>query len=253
MTRVFPFGEGHTEAVVFNILKSKFFPGQAIKEFAPVGGKNHFRSKIKSTVETEILPNRKINILVFRDIDGDERIDSVIASIHDIVTELLSRWQLRPGINQHQKYPNIYTWDQLPTDSAPGLRLVLHLANHSTANLALQLRNQTTDGYILAAGLDSIVLERFAQDSKVNSNAQTLNMLITQSIPERFVSPGITFDEDKDYLAAYLCATRFWVAKRTEDQARLVRIILDRAWEYNQQLFESLFTTWRVAIEEAIQ
>lgn len=253
MAQIFPFGEGQTDKVVFDFVKEKLFPDREFQIFAPVGGKNQFRSKIKQTVEAEIFSNRKTNILVFRDIDNGETMDSVSQSFSAIVKELLSQWNLQPDIHVHQQYPNIYICDQRPSVTTPGLRLLLHLANHSAVNLSQRLRNQTTDGYVLAAGLDSVVLERFAQDSKVNSNAETLNLLITQSIPGQFEAPGIVFDEDKDFLTAYLCATRFWVAKRTEDQARLVRIILERAWQHNQNQFKSLFATWQVAIDEAFK
>ncbi len=165
--------------------------------------------------------------------------------------DLLSDWSLQPDIKPHPQYPNIYVCAQPLSTTEPGLRLILHLANSSPLNLPANLRNDTTDGYILAAGLTDVVLERFA--IKVNSNAQDLRVLITSSIPQTIRQTHNAFDQDKDYLAAYLCATRFWAVHRTEDQARLVRIILDRIKKYDPDALQQIFAPWRAAIEEALK
>ncbi len=251
MPRIFTFGEGVTEKVVFDSVVSNLFPDHTLDELIAVGGKSQFAKRIRETVESELLPNKHVYMLVFRDIDVGETRESIIQSFQDFLSELLDTWDLTPVQRDHERYANIFIWDQPSSETAPGLRFVLHLADQSALNLSLHLRNHTTDSYVLAAGLEDAVLERFGRNAKVNCPPQDLSNLIIQNIPNQFNDPGITFDEGKDYLAAYLCASRFWVANRTEERARLVRVILDRAWKYNQKRYEDLFVSWRVAIEEA--
>lgn len=251
MTPVFPFGEGRTDRVVFDFLRRNLGHDPGFREFVPVGGKNNFRSTIEQVVQSEIIPDRDIGVLVFRDLDADESPEDVAQAFRDIAWELLSDWNLQPSIDAHPHYPNIYICIQPSSTSMPGLRLVLHVADNDALDLPVALPNHTTDGYVLAAGLADAVLERFA--GKVDSDAPTLYELITNTIPNTVAQANITFAEDKDYLSAYLCSTRFWVVHRTEAQMRLVRIILDRARKYDQASIDHVFDTWRAAIEEALQ
>ncbi len=73
MAIVFPFGEGSTDRIVFDFLQSEIFPGEDIRQFVPVNGKDNFRSRIQLTVRGEILPNNGISVLVFRDLDAGEQ------------------------------------------------------------------------------------------------------------------------------------------------------------------------------------
>jgi len=256
MAPVFPFGEGPTDRVVFEFLQEKFYPKEPEREFQPfnaVGGKGNFRPEISKAVESEVIPGRDVRILVFRDLDAGESPASVAQSFRDLVTNLLSAWKLQPEVQQSPEYSNIYICEQSSTQTTPGLRLVLHLADNAALDLPMALSNHTTDGYVLAAGLTDVVLGRFAGSPKVKSDAQTLYDLVTNSLPEVIKDACITFNEDKDYLAAYLCATRFWVVRRNEEQTLLVRVILDRAWKYDPDTVRRVFSTWLAAIEEAIR
>ncbi len=253
MALVFPFGEGRADGVVFDFLRRNFLPDQAFREFVPVNGKNNFRSRIEQTVQSEVLPNRNISVLVFRDLDAGESPQNIAQAFRDLAWTLLSDWNLRPDIHSHQQHPNVSVCAQPLSATTPGLRLVLHLADNGALNLPIGLLNHTTDGYVLAAGFADAVLERFAGRPQVNSSAQALHALITSSIPQTITQATIAFDQHKDYLAAYLCATRFWVVYRTEDQARLVRIILERAWKHDPNTVHQVFATWRAAIEEALR
>lgn len=251
MAVVFPFGEGSTDRLVFNFLKSKLFPDEPLRQFVAVNGKNNFRSQVQRTIEADILPNNTVTVIVFRDLDAGESGATVAKSFRDLVWSLLAEWNLQPDIQPHNLYPNLYQCTQSSSATTPGLRLDLHLANNSTLGLPVEILNQTTDGYLLAAGLTDGVLERFA--SKAQTNARALQLLVTAAIPGSIRQTDCFFDQDKDYLAAYLCATRFWVHHRTEDQARLVSIILERSWRYDQNTFQQLFASWRTAVEEALQ
>jgi len=253
MATIFPFGEGKTEKVVFRFLIEKQFQGYSFRNFVSVGGRDNFRSEIPKTVQIDLGAGRdEIRILTFRDLDAAEQVDDVVQSFQDIVQELLEPWRLRPSVQQIR--PNtIYKWEVSIAPGRSGLRLVLHIANHADPGLPVPLLNQTTDGYILRVGLTDQVLHRFARESKVGSTSDSLRTLITADIPGAIKQRGIAFDEDKDYLAAYLAATRFWVVKRTEEQARLVKIILERAWRYNQERFKQVFASWFAAIEEVVQ
>jgi len=253
MSLVFPFGEGQTERVVFDFLRTKFFPDQGFKPFVPVGGKSNFHPKIKRIVRSEILSGKDVCILVFRDLDAGETHESVAQSFRDLIWILLSKWDLRPNIYPLEKYPNIYVCVQSKSEENPGLRLVLHLADNEDLGLPGISPNHTTDGYVLAAGLTDAVLRRFAESPQVNSSASILRNLIVNSIPGAITQAKIAFSEYKDYLAAYLCASRFWVVHRTEEQARLVEIILKRAWKYDQGAVHRVFDSWRAAIEEAVR
>ncbi|MFQ5793567.1 MAG: hypothetical protein ACE5JP_00775 [Candidatus Bipolaricaulia bacterium] len=250
MDVIFPFGEGRTDEVVFDSVCNAFSVEGSFREFVTVGGKSNFRNQITMTVQSEVLPNREVGILVFRDFDHGEEHGHVASSFQHIVRDLLSDWALEPETQQHPEESNIYIWDQPASDEIPGLKLILHLADNSA--LSMNLRNQTTDGYILAVGLQEQVLERFARTGRVNSNVAKLQTLIQESIPKVITDQDIQFDEDKDYLAAYLCATRFWVVHRTEVQALLAQIILDRATTHAEESMRRVFQSWRVAIQEMI-
>jgi len=248
---VFPFGEGPTDKVVFEFLQGRFYPEREFQPFNAVRGKDNFRQKISEAVESEVIPGRDVRILIFRDLDAGESSASVAQSFRDLIWNLLSLWNLRPNIQPSPGHSNIYICEQPGTQTTPGLRLVLHLADNSALSLPVPSSNHTTDGYILAAGLKNAVLDKFA--TQVDSDIHSLRKLITDSIPDTITQAHIAFDDYKDYLAAYLCSTRFWVIHRTEEQARLVRVILERAWKYDANSVRRVFCTWLAAIEEAIR
>ena len=251
--KIFVFGEGITDKVVFDFLKEKFFPQNAnrFEPFVIVGGKNAFRSIILERVQPDVESKRQnISILAFRDWDAGEELQSIHQSFEDIVRNILASWPTSPPMSQNiLEY--MWKWEVSPNPpNHPGFRFILHVANHSHLSLPIILHNNTTDGYILAAGLLNLVLDRFAR--KINSDRQVVYELITNSIPTLIQQKNIAFNEDKDFLAAYLVATRFWVVKRTEEQARLVRIILDRAIKYAQSEVEQIFISWIQAIREVL-
>ena len=129
------------------------------------------------------------------------------------------------------------------------MRFVLHLAAPPQLE-ELSLRNATTDGYVLALALKNRVLEQFASDKKIKSTSDVLRRLVTYEVPETLLKQGIGFDEDKDYLGAYLCVSRFWTVKRTEDKERLLKIILDRASSLESR---TVLASWEAAIKEIAQ
>ncbi len=253
MVIIFPFGEGKTEKIVFEFLVNREFQSGSFRNFVSVGGKNSFKDKILKTVQGDLKAERdEIRIIAFRDLDAGEQVDGIVQSFQNIVWELLRPWMLRPKAQQI-RLNTIYMWEAFTVPRRSGLRLVLHIANHENSNLPISLQNQTADGYILRLGLTDQVLSRFAQESKVSSNPNSLYELVTSAIPSAITHRGISFDEDKDYLAAYLTATRFWVVKRTEEKSLLVRIILEWAWKYNREHFNQVFASWYTAIKEVIR
>lgn len=250
MAVIYPFGEGVVEKVVFEFLASTVFKENKFQRFNISGGKRRLRAKIIDTVKSNIDAKRdEIRIIVFRDLDDGETMDSISQSFSRIVDELLESWGVRP--KKIEVDPSIHKWEISHSLESPGFKFVLHIARAD--NMAVSIRNQTTDAYVLRLGLSENVLRRFADDRKVKSNYETLNELITISIPNLITNNGITFDEDKDYLAAYLVVTRFWAVKRTEEQARLIRIILERGWKHNRGEFEQIFKSWIQAIKEVVR
>ncbi len=259
---VYPFGEGKSDEVVFEFLTDKWFPKKKWHKFEVVGGKTNFSSKIKVTIESEIMPERFIGVIAFRDKDFDETTKSILQGFRKIVYDLFSKWldfrSEREGIEEIKKLEErliedvLYKWEFQPTSELPGLRFILHIANDSRLK-NLSLKNWTTDGYILSVGLLQNVLNRFSQESKVNSTSEILEELITRKVPDTIKEKGISFEEDKDFLAAYLVSTRFWVVKRTEEKLRLFKIILERGYSYSRSEFEEIFSTWKKAMEEVWQ
>jgi len=255
MPVIFPFGEGKTEKIIFDFLVEKWFSGYQFKTFKSVNGKTKFGKEILKTVQGDLLAGRdEVRILVFRDLDDGEDIDSVAKSFQDIVRSLLKlkSWNFEPN---EVRLNNIYKWEcaaELASGFA-GLSFVLHIANHADGTLPNPLRNQTSDGYILKIALNNSVLGRFARENKVNTSPSILRRLIIEKIPEVISGEGINFDEDKDYLSAYLTASRFWVVKRTEKETRLIKIILERSWTHDRENFEQVFASWRTAIQEVVQ
>lgn len=254
MNEIYSFGEGPTDQVVFDVLKEALEKTHNLTfegKFVNVRGKNNFRSKIPNTLKPEFdpgEPGRYVRVLVFRDLDADEKRQDIVASFEGIACELLARWRLEPQLSPLDDRPNIFTVDETPTEDQPGLRFVLHVADPPQLE-DLELKNVTTDCYILALALQDPVLERFAQDA--NSQSDTLHSLITREMPQVISDQDVAFDEDKDFLAAYLCASRFWTKKRTEEKERLLNIVLKRALKYDQEDFWSVFASWKTAIEEA--
>ena len=247
--RIYVFGEGKTDRLVFNFLKDKKSPESPLGNLIPVGGKGNFKHEILDKVKPDIEAKRnEIRVLVFRDVDEGEEVQNIVQSFQAIVEDLLEHQDLKPTPTSQGGI--IYTW-QVPANSKfPGFRFVLHIAEEIRGN-PKSLRNRTTDGYVLALGLTEQVLEGFAED--VGSNNDILHKLITSKIPETIRQCNITINEDKDYLAAYLTATRFWVMKRSEEKELLTRIILERAWKYNEERFKEVFSSWFKAIEEVLR
>ena len=258
--KIFVFGEGLTDKVVFDFLKENFFPQNSSKfePFVVVGGKNAFRNIIMKHVRPDVESKRQnIFILGFRDRDADEELQSIHQSFDDIVRDLLASWYTSSPKMQDVS-ECIWKWEVLPNpDTHPGFRFILHIADYAHLSLPVTLHNHTTDGYILASGLLDSVLRRFAQEVRFETNVSnpkaTLETLITQLIPKTIQSKGIIFNQDKDFLAAFLVATRFWAVKRTEKQARLVRVILDRAIKYAPKEVNQIFITWIEAMKEVLQ
>ncbi|MEA3310490.1 MAG: hypothetical protein U9Q70_13420 [Chloroflexota bacterium] len=251
--RIFAFGEGVTEKTVWNKLHSKL-PQSESKiggAFHAVGGKSGFKKKMLDILEPEFCPGGYVRVVVFRDVDKGEDIQQILPSFKNLAQDLLS---CSIELVNHPNYTNVFVADIQPTDTSTGMRFVLHLAATpsllSSAIVDLGLRNQTTDTYILALALLDSVLERFAREAKTKKDI--LESKVVSEIPNLFQKNGIRFDEDKDLLAAYLVATRFWTVKRTDQKERLVKIILDRAFKYDSQNAWKVFASWRAAIEEVV-
>lgn len=259
--RVYPFGEGKTEEMVFKVLCTQYpdLNNVNLNKFISVGGKNKFSEKIRKTLEADLIPDTEIQIVVFRDLDQGEVFDDVAQSFQGLAWILLSKWSLKPQIIVHSEKPNIYILQQQATPDTPGLRLVLHFPDDKIFDgLNVVMRNRTTDGYILALGLDETILRRFAgkikcDDSTTSPDPNVLRDLINTAIPATVTSNGITFDQDKDFLAAYLCATRFWTVHRSEEQDKLAEVIMKRAATYKPELLKKMFQSWLDAIQMVAQ
>jgi len=253
---LFVFGEGKTEEVVFTCLsRNRALPQQP--HLVSVNGKTNFVSKILDKVEQNFapgVPGQTVRILAFRDRDKGEQIDSICQSFEPIGNSLRGEMlQFTP----EQNFSNVLVSTIQPTQKHPGLRFVLHIAD-TPADIPEQLNqfaSKTTDAYILSIALSSGVLSRFGQKVGIKPEdrieSDIIKAKVLSELPQLFASNGIGFDTDKDYLAAYLIATRFWKINRTEREVRLVQVILDRAMKYATDVFEKTFASWMFAIEEA--
>lgn len=256
MNVIYPFGEGPTDQVVFYTLKKALEEAHDLRfegSFVSVGGKERFREQMINKLEPEFdpgQPGRYVRVLAFRDLDAGEERRDVATSFEGIARQLLARRELEPQLSPLDDWPNLFVLDQAPNGDRPGLRLVLHIANPPALE-DLALRNVTTDCYVLALALQEPVLARFAQG--VSSQSNTLHALVTQEVPQAISNRGIACDEDKDFLAAYLCAARFWTVGRTEEKERLLNVVLARALRYAQDEFWAVFASWKTAIEEAMR
>lgn len=249
---LFVFGEGKTEEVVFACLSQKWaLPQQA--HLISVNGKTNFVSGILDKVGQDFapgVPGQTVRILAFRDHDEGEKIESICQSFEQIGNILRGeslQFIPSPAAN------NVFVSTIQPTQQHPGLRFVLHIAN-TPAGIPEQLNqlvSKTTDAYILSIALSNGVLSRFGQ--KVGIEPDIIKAKVLSELPRLFADNGIGFDTDKDYLAAYLTATRFWKINCTEREDRLARVILDRAMSHAIDIFEQTFASWAVAIEEVGQ
>jgi hypothetical protein len=249
--KIFPFGEGRTDKDIFDFLLEKCPPDVRFEDFYYVNGKDRFYNKIKIIVKTDLDSKADdICILVFCDIDKGCKQEDVVNKFYTIFKKLMPEWDGKPM--KHTAFGNIYLFEHASCEERPGLRLVLHLADISGFELPEKIKksNNTTDGYVLAAGLDKIVLNKFAlKDAKTTEDK--LRDLITECISSCFSNAGIIFEQDKDFLAAYLCASRFWVQHRTENARNLTQVIMSRSWKYNPKYFRDIFATWIEAMTEA--
>ncbi len=246
---LFVFGEGKTEEVVFAWLSQKWaLPQQA--RLISVDGKTNFVSGILKKVEQDFapgIPGQMVRLLAFRDLDQDETMESICQSFEQIGNDLRGEaLQFTPS----HKFPNVLVSTIQPTQQHPGLRFVLHIADTPTGipEQLNQFANKTTDAYILSIALSDGVLSRFGR--KAGTKPGIIRAKVLSELPQLFANNGIGFDTDKDYLAAYLTATRFWKINRTEQEARLTKVILDRAMSYANGALEQTFASWAFAIEE---
>jgi hypothetical protein len=249
--KVFPFGEGRTDEEVFNFLCNKCLSSFDFEDFEAVGGKERFSEKIRSAVKADLDSNADdICILVFCDVDKDRNREDVVNQFYTIFKKLSPGWDGK--CRSHSTYKNIYFFEQAPSEEKRGLCLVLHLADVSGFKLPSEVTksNNTTDGYILAVGLENNILNRFEKEAGAKID-NVLYDLITKCISKCFSEAGIEFEQDKDYLAAYLCASRFWVKHRTDDEIGLAKTIMGRAWKYNPNHFKEIFVTWIEAMTKA--
>lgn len=257
--QIFVFGEGATEKTVWNKLQSELKQRESKIEgtFHAVGGKGEFkaskfRAKLLDILAPQFIPGGYVRVVVFRDVDKGENTQQILPNFKNLAQTFSSR---PIELVNHPNYSNVFVANVQPTGSSAEMRLVLHLAATPSqlrgAVVDLGLCNQTTDTYVLALALLDSVLERFAQEAKTEKDI--LESKVVSEIPNLFQKNGICFDEDKDLLAAYLVATRFWTVKRTDQKERLVKIVLDRAFKYDSQNAWKVFASWRAAIEEAAQ
>ena len=227
--RIFVFGEGATEKTVWDKLQRELEQKESKIEgtFHAVGGKGGFKEKMPNILTPEVTPGKYVQVVVFRDVDKGEDIQQILQSFKRIAHNFLRR---PIELANHPNYSNVFVANVPPTESSAGMRLALHFAATPPqlpgAVVDLGLCNQTTDTYVLALALLDSVLERFAQESKTEKDI--LESKVVSEIPNLFQKNGICFDEDKDLLAAYLVATRFWTVKRTDQKERLVNIVLEK-------------------------
>jgi hypothetical protein len=254
--KIFPFGEGSTDKIVFELLmeylnENEHLNEEEFDEFYPVDGIYKFAKEIKDTVEGDVKSNADdICILVFCDLDKGREHQDILNQFKDIMRGLLPGWNGNPI--KHTEYNNIYLFKQIPSEEMRGLRIVLHLANISGLGLPekIEASNNTTDGYVLALGLEDGVLGRFASKD-VRTTSDVLHGLITECLPNCFSAANIEFEQDKDFLAAYFCVTRFWVKHRTEQKRNLTEIIFERSKKYDKDKLKTIFSSWIEAIKKA--
>jgi hypothetical protein len=249
--RVFVFGEGKTEQTVLDNLGKYLGAGGLEPTF--VGGKNNFRNKMLIELEPEFkpgMPGHYVRVLVFRDVDRGETEADLCRSFGSIARQLIdtpAQWRSVADA------ANVFAVDIRPTGERPGLRLVLHLAATPPVTglppVLPDFSDKTTDGYLLGLALSPGVVERFARDARVD--ATVIVQKVTAELPQLFSQNRLPLETDKDYLAAYLVATRFWKVKRNEAKERLAGIILDRATKAAAQDFCTVMHSWLCAIKEA--
>lgn len=248
--KIFPFGEGPTDKVVFKSLE-KCVCVPEFEEFYWVGGIDNFAKGIENTVEGDLKSKADdVCILVFCDLDKGRIYQDIIKQFENIMKKLMPGWNGRPV--EHPEYKNIYIFKQNPSNEMRGLRMILHLADISSFELPEKIKNSnnTTDGYVLALGLDNSVLGRFASKD-VKTTSDVLHGLITECLPKCFSAANIEFEQDKDFLAAYFCATRFWVKHRTEEKCNLTETILARSVKSDEEKFKTIFSSWIEAMNKA--
>lgn len=249
--RVFVFGEGKTEKTVLNSL-GKYMETRDL-EITSVGGKNNFGNRMTVDLASEFrpgMPGRYVRVLVFRDVDQAETETDLRRSFEGIARQLIDMpAQWRPLADA----VNVSTLDISPTGERPGLRLVLHLAATPPRGggpaVLPDFSDKTTDGYLLWLALAPGVVERFARDARVD--AGVIVQKVTTELPQLFAQNRIPFNTDKDYLAAYLAATRFWKVKRNEVKESLVGIIFDRAAQAAREDLGNIMNSWLCAVKEA--
>ncbi len=259
MPVIFPFGEGKTEQVVFNFLMENLFPEKKLEKLLPVNGKGGFPRQLRGVVG-HLEENDEARILAFRDLDADDTVEGIVASFGNLFMDILKEWRRRRNLQAaiplvdvkrlHDDY-TIFQWEVAAREDEPGLRLVLHIESHH--HLPEKLRNfanKTTDTRILALGLGTPVLQRFIKENSLGCGSDVLSRLIQTTLPDTMTKQAIPFDQDKDYLAAYLMATRFWVKQRTDSKETLAHVILRRAWKRDRVNVERSFEGWRIAIEK---
>jgi len=244
------FGEGKTEKILVDRLTND----KAAKKldislssrpvFIGTGGKYHSISRISETLEPELSPFQKVRCVILADRDAGETTESIREKYENGFRQILEASDYNTDISFQllQNWNNILTFATVPPD-LPDLQVALHIARTPALPISEDqiADSATTDGYILAAALTEGVIHRFAR--KAGLTREKLSDKVTLEIPELMRRNGIASLDAKDFISAYMTASRFLKIKRSEDESTFAGIVISRAVQREPDAVKKIFAS----------
>lgn len=244
------FGEGKTEKILVNRLTDdkaadKIELNLSSKPvFIGTGGKYHSIRKISEKLEPDLTPFQKVRCVILADRDSGDTIESIREKYENGFCQILeaSDYKADVSFQRLQGWNNILIFATEPPDM-PDLRVALHIAQTPPLPISEdQISDSaTTDGYILAAALTERVIQRFAQ--KAGLTQEKLLEKVTREIPELMRRNGIVNLDAKDFISAYMTASRFLKIKRSEDESTFAGIVISRAIQREPEAVKKIFAS----------
>lgn len=235
--------------------------GVSPTDIATCSGKHKMIEKIGEIAGPDLHDRlyNQLGIVIFRDRDGNETEEDIKQSFlngfRNLLTENVQPFQVFDA----EKYPNVY-WSQHEErveerNENFKLTIVLHIAcPQQLVDWERPFANSEIENYILAAGLTNQVLEQFADDCNLTPDA--LRNKVLEEIPEVLLNNGIAVQQ-KDLLSAYMTASRFIFKKRSDDEKRFVRVLLERFKKYAgdrlEEVFGSILAAIRLATDDNVE
>lgn len=223
---IYLFGEGQTEKTVIEklgiTLSNPDFKGE---------GKGKVNNLMTTTLGPLLGQQKAVRALVMRDVDEDERSESIVQSVTNAVGKMLGDrgFAKTVDLQPHEDHPNVY----LLTLPDPDLRLTLHLA---TEKWQADFSNATIDDYVLKLALREATAVTLLGQKSWQTTPEQIIRKVTDRIPTLLQENGIPLREAKDYVRLYAAV----IQEHTSPATFASKVVANAADGDKQEIFAPL-------------